>query len=345
MKSRNRIKSIDWLRGFAIIAMIQSHIWNSYISQQNLNYEFYKLPVTALGGYAAPLFTMISGASSYLASRKTSQLQNYTISKWNLFYKRGAAIFFLSTIINIISGQIYKEVNISILNWSIFQVIGVCLFLVPIYFHLNWIGKIIWISLPLILSEWIYPNYQMLDFLFNGFAPIFPWSSLFFSGMLICELLFFVNELILQRLLRFTFFGALLMIFGISLSIIYQPYIKHHVTRFNFTSYIIYLGVFILLLVLTYYIFDYRFHRSTISGFFIGFGQYSLTIYYLQLFGIVLSPILIKALTGYAPQLTTIWFIPLIMIALFILHTTMNIIWAKFNHMYTLEWFLSNYTK
>jgi hypothetical protein len=35
----------------------------------------------------------------------------------------------------------------------------------------------------------------------------------------------------------------------------------------------------------------------------------------------------------------------LIIIALFILHTIMNIIWAKFNHIYTMEWFLSNYTK
>jgi hypothetical protein len=266
-------------------------------------------------------------------------------SNWSVFYKRGAAIFALSTLINIISGQIYTETMIPILNWSIFQVIGVCLILVPVFAKFNWIGKIIWISVPLFLSEWIYPNKLILEPLFNGFAPIFPWSSLFFAGMLICEVLFQKEAVDFPRLLRFVVVGAIMLIFGVLLSQIYKPYIRHHVTRFNLTSFVVYLGVFIFLIFLSYYFIDFRNLRSKFTNSIIGFGQYSITIYYLQLFGIVLSPIIIRYFIGYSPQLEIFWFLPSFFMSLFILHIVMNVIWAKFDHIFTMEWILARYTK
>ena len=144
-----RLKSVDFVRSLAIVCMIQAHIKEYCIARPNeLGSCLHRGLVEPLGGYAAPLFTLVSGLSTYFAVQSHSRPMPWDRAPGLL--KRGVALFLLSTAVNVAAGPVLKVIDISMLNWSVVQLIGFCLCLVPVYARLRWSFRLLWTAIPLI---------------------------------------------------------------------------------------------------------------------------------------------------------------------------------------------------
>jgi uncharacterized membrane protein len=71
-KTTNRIAYIDWVRGFACLAMFQTHCYDSWLGGAARESGFFKL--SQLGGtLPAPLFLFLAGVSCALATDRLRQ--------------------------------------------------------------------------------------------------------------------------------------------------------------------------------------------------------------------------------------------------------------------------------
>jgi len=59
---KRRLSYVDWMRGFAVLLMMQTHAYDSWLSVGGKSTFFYKLSRLA-GGYPAPLFLFLAGLS------------------------------------------------------------------------------------------------------------------------------------------------------------------------------------------------------------------------------------------------------------------------------------------
>jgi hypothetical protein len=335
-----RLKSVDFVRGLAIVFMIQTHIWEYCIARPNeLGSCLYHGLVELLGGYAAPLFTLVSGLSTYFAIQSYGRPMPWDLAPKLL--KRGGALFLLSTaVINVAAGPVLKVFNISILNWSVIQLIGFCLCLVPVYARLRWSFRLLWTAIPLILSEWLYSTDGSFSVFFAGFSPPFPRSFLFFTGMLVGECYAFVLQTgFSSKTTSVALAGVLLVgLAGHGLNIAYQPLTWNHMAHASITFMIVFAGCFVPLVGVFGYLLDYRRFEHRLVDITVGWGQHSLTIYYLQLIGIVVGAALIRSILGYPLVLEWIWFLPLLTLVLFVFHIIINVIWPKCGYAPSLEW-------
>jgi len=339
-----RLKSVDFVRGLAIVFMIQTHIWEYYIAVPNeLGSCLHHGLVEPLGGYAAPLFTLVSGLSTYFAIQSHG-----TPMPWDLapkLLKRGGTLFLLSTAVNVVAGPVLKVIDISILNWSVIQLVGFCICLVPVYARLRWSFRLLWTAIPLILSEWLYSTDGSFSVFFVGFSPPIPWSFLFFTGMLVGKCYAFVLQTGFSSKTTSVALAGVLLIWlaGHGLNIAYQPLTWNHTAHANITSMIVFAGCFVPLVGALGYLLDYRRFKHRLVDITVGWGQHSLTIYYLQLIGIVAGAALITSTLGYPLVLEWVWFLPLLTLVLFVFHIIINVIWPKCDYALSLEWFFARY--
>ena len=145
-----------------------------------------------------------------------------------------------------------------------------------------------------------------------------------------------------HRLRWVTMIGSLFLLgVGLTLNFNYRPFIGTHVDRMNATSSLIFLGLFVLLVVVFGYLLDKKRYGFPGKWVVIGLGKKALTIYYLQLFGIVAPSFLIRHILGYSPHVSWLWFFPLLFLAILALHLLVNTLWAKFGFFLSLEWFMA----
>jgi hypothetical protein len=342
---KTRLQSIDFIRGLAIVGMVQTHFWGVFIADEGYAYDFVtKWIVLPLGGYAAPLFIIISGLSASLSVKSMSvegpppptQLRN-------VFIKRGLLLFAFSTLINLFTGEFLRIGGIRWLNWSIFQLIGFAYLFVPFFVRWAFPAKALFSALILIspMGE-LGPRFVPSTFLI-GFMPFFPWASLFFFGYLIGDLFIAGRCLPSTRKYSIAFLTGLLML------IIRKPLFDYFQIPFNnwdkylgmnLASFAVYMGCFLCLISLFGYLLDDRGFRSPLFGAISGLGQRSLTVYYLQLIGIIGLGMLIRSLFNESAVLSPIWFLPALVLIFSMLHVGINKIWRAKDYKFSLEWFL-----
>lgn len=338
-----RLASLDFLRGFAILAMIQTHLWAAFFAPVGGFAEaFHRWLVAPLGGHAAPLFVLVSGISAYLAVRilRMRALEEDIVPS---FLKRGLALFGLSTAVNVAAGPWLHVLDISLLNWGVIQLIGLCLCLVPVFLRLHWFGKAVWVAAPLIISMWFCPMVEDARVLCSGFAPPFPWSALFFSGFIVGDGYTRAWESgSIRSLSLLAGIGLLLLVpVGLLSNALYGPLVWTHTSNMGLTSALVFVGSSILLVALCGYILDYRGLDGRVVRAMVGLGQHALTLYYLQLVGIVLLPTLLIHLMGHRPVLDPAWFLPVLLLALSVFHIIINVVWRQFGYRLSAEWCLS----
>ena len=343
-----RLPSLDLIRGIAIFAMVQTHIWEFYIGKPVGPGIYVSTWFSSpLGGYAAPLFTLISGMGAQLAAQSLLFRSKSQPGKEWQFLRRGAALFLLATLVNFVAGPLLHVLDISILNWGVLQLIGACLCLVPIFIRLSKPAKIAWVIIPAALAEWVFPTHTFATPLFTGFAPPFPWSSLFFGGMLVGDAYTHLLQSPERRFwLRLAFTGLLFLFpIGLMLHLHYRPFTWAHMANPNLTTLAVFSGCFILLVAGFGFLLDQREYKFPGMGALSGLGRHALTVYYLQLIGIVLSAKVIYYFFGVSLNLNWAWFLPLVVAALLILHVIVNVIWAKFDYLFSVEWLLAKVVK
>jgi uncharacterized membrane protein len=342
---KSRLGSVDFIRGLAIAAMIQIHFWGAFIEKGSYVYDFVaKWIVLPLGGYAAPLFILISGQSARLLMRSMSvERPSPPTQLRNVFIKRGLLLFAFSTLINLFTGEFLHIGGIRWLNWSIFQLIGFAYLFMPFFVRWAFLAKALFSTLILIspMGE-LGPRFIPSAFL-SGFMPFFPWASLFFFGYLIGDL--FIADRCLPSTRRYSigFLSGLLML------IIRKPLFDYFQIPFNnwdkhlgmnLASFTVYMGYFLCLISLCAYLLDDRGFRTPLVGAISGLGQRSLTVYYLQLFSIIGLGMLIRRLFMKSAVLHPIWFLPALMLIFLTLHVAINKIWRAKDYKFSLEWLL-----
>jgi hypothetical protein len=100
------------------------------------------------------------------------------------------------------------------------------------------------------------------------------------------------------------------------------------------------MGCFLCLIAVVGYLLDYRRLNPWIVGVVSGLGQHALTIYYIQLFGIIGVGMGMRKLFGESAVLDPIWFLPILVLTIFGLHFGVNLIWRKMQYKFSLEWIL-----
>ncbi len=180
-----RLHSIDILRTFAIIFMVQIHFvdYMSYLSARNNS--LYDI-IEHLGMLPAPIFTFLVGISLFISLQKYSPeiAHHQTL-------RRGVAIFILGLLHNLFNWGAE-----SIFDWDILTLIGSALIIVYFLRRVNliWMSLIIFsiiIFSPILREILGYNQYWdfstseftyaltfkdiFLGWLISGYFPIFPW--------------------------------------------------------------------------------------------------------------------------------------------------------------------------
>ena len=64
---------LDWLRGLAVLIMIEAHLMDSWTRSPDRESEAFRWSAT-LGGFGAPLFRFLAGVSVALSASSASKL-------------------------------------------------------------------------------------------------------------------------------------------------------------------------------------------------------------------------------------------------------------------------------
>jgi uncharacterized membrane protein len=183
-----RLKSIDALRGIAVLLMIQQHLLY-WLCLDTKNSKLL-LVLNAMGGLAAPIFVTLAGVSSSLA------VQRHTC--FNLCMPvRGLILIGFGYLLNFLAPHWF-----SLGTWYVLHLIGFAVTLSPLLQRVSssyllglMFGVII---MTLVLQTYFNTpfklyNYQMANqadlwvffrqMLVEGFFPIFPWMAYFMAGI------------------------------------------------------------------------------------------------------------------------------------------------------------------
>ncbi len=203
-KDNTRFIYIDFLRGWALIIMIEVHVFNAFIIPE-LKETSWFYPLNFINGLVAPAFLFVSGFAFVVSSeRRLDELRKYgkyfrnKLTRIALIFLAGYSLhpplFSFSRIIN----ESSTDSIIAWFNVDILQCIGagllVLLFLRIIikkdsFFYGLLISIIILISLispamwkidfgnflPVFFAEYFNPMY-------GSYFPLFPWLFFLFSG-------------------------------------------------------------------------------------------------------------------------------------------------------------------
>ncbi len=194
-KSRNRDKTIDILRGIAIITMLCANVIG-YVAPV----ETHPIWTRFYNSIAAPLFIILAG---YMVAY-TSDIKGYN---FNYFIKRGLLMLLTAALVDVVCWLIYP-----FLTYDVLYLIGFSIPLVYLFHKLDIRAKAVIILLifaitPL-LQHWFGYTYfpretdltgevavelenqtsVLQHFLIDGWFPVFPWLAFSFVGSFIKEL-------------------------------------------------------------------------------------------------------------------------------------------------------------
>lgn len=249
---KNRVASLDLLRGLAIFCMTSFH--QSIVIQPDGSW---KLFAGFLGFVSAPLFLAISGLAVTFHERS---------HHWPLkMIVHGSLIFALSYVIDVLAQHGWRPV------WNIFQIIGVCYAVLGLldYLGYGW-RKFILIAI-VVMGAFLFPVVRPE----NGVFPIWPFGLYFLGGYLLA----IIGQSPLIR--RWVIWGFLIA--GLSYFLYHfswnPPPDRRHLAGFVFIFAMVYI---LLIAVLEAERRDFL--KRPCFNVFIWWGQYALTLYYMQQF-------------------------------------------------------------
>lgn len=192
--AKNRITSLDFLRGIAVLLMVQQHtgywFWSSGGSISSMISKYpVMVTMNGLGGLAAPIFIALAGAGttlSYAAGKKEREI-----------FLRGILLIVFGYLLNFMTPAWFAP-----WSWYVLHLIGFGMCISPMLRRINsymlfLIALLSVISSVLLLSHYGMPRYFSNIFMrgtfsaagilklaaFSGNFPVFPWMALFIAGM------------------------------------------------------------------------------------------------------------------------------------------------------------------
>lgn len=258
---RGRIKSLDFLRGLAIIMMTLPH--------QTVPFGLHSTAVGhqlfVIGAYyTRPLFIAVSGMALVLHEKKYRWPFRMVI--------HGCILFTMAWCVDVVSHGSLK------IDWDIFQLIGACYAIAGLLGYIGYSGQNLIALLALLLVWHFFPNIRPDQ----GLFPIWPNGIYFVGGYAIAK----------WGLSRYNL--AWLTLLLLSGSVVYLLTFYLNAERIiNLSTNLVGIAasqacIFILLCSSLFFENRLRLHRFPFS-IMLRFGQYPLSLYFMQQFVVVLG--------------------------------------------------------
>ena len=302
MKEKTRYKFIDYLRGGALLVMIEVHVFNSMLIP-SLKTEHWFYILNFINGLVAPSFLFVSGYAFYISSdRKLDELRKYGQAFWRKM-GRIAVILLAGYSLHFPFHSIFQGQNIFNISWGPYLIVDIlqCIAIgLLILFVLRLIIKntkvydlIIFVSglLIVIVSPLVarieFANYIPLFFAtyFNNINgslfPLFPWLGFMFLGATACKYFLDARSKGGEKkyVTRLTIIGTGLLIIGYFLPLDFISEKLRYINP-NPLFFFLRLGYVFLLLVLCWY---YEQFRKPERSFVLDVSRESLLVYWLHL--------------------------------------------------------------
>ena len=203
-QSRKRVEFIDLLRGWAVIVMIETHVFNATLTPDHTSSGFFQV-LTFINGLVAPSFLFASGLAYAVTTRR--KIHDYLSFGPPLFKQLGRLLLILLigytlhiprfsyAHLRYIAGDRGWELFFQV---DVLHCIAVSLLLLQIlllvlrtearlYRVVPWMGAAVVIASPLMwgIDFWgliPVPVAAYMNGLHNSLFPLFPWSAFVFAG-------------------------------------------------------------------------------------------------------------------------------------------------------------------
>lgn len=195
----SRLASIDWVRGLAVLIMIQAHVTDAWTAPAERTTTAFRY-LTVLGGFAAPLFLWLAGLSLVLAGETILNQTGSVRRGWQRLVQRGLEVFVLAFLFRASAflfnpgGAALTLFRVDILNvmgpalvvvgllWGAFrsrasQLVVFALVAVAIALFTPVVRVATWVDLLPTWFQWyVRPSGEHTVF------TLFPWSGFVFAG-------------------------------------------------------------------------------------------------------------------------------------------------------------------
>ncbi len=276
-KPKSRFVYIDLLRGWAVIVMIEVHVFNAFLIP-SIREESWFSVLNFVNGLVAPSFLFISGYSFVLVAQR----------KWNdylslnaVFWKQAGRILQVLAVgyaLHLPYFSFAKLTEIPAAEWSVFWKIDVLhaiasslfvlLILVLIartqrrYFaFIAFLAAVVIFASPLMYDRNI--DHLLPEALGNYFTaahrsqfPLFPWMGFVLCGGLVSQLNVWWKEALGERQVFFRFFAAGLTFIAVAIGADLLPvvlYPEHNFWRASPGFFFIRLGIVLIILATLWY--------------------------------------------------------------------------------------------
>ncbi len=303
LKEKTRFLFVDLLRGWALLIMIEVHVFNTMLHPALKTTDWFS-GLNFINGLVAPSFLFISGFAFMLSSQSVSlEMRKFKYPFWKKLgrialifltgYSLHLPILSLRRIINFYNpGTILRIYNVDILQCiaagllilfiarilikrdSLFFIFTVVLLLITVF-----AAPIVWETdfgkiLPVPLAAYFNDKYGSL-------FPLFPWLGFLLAGAISCDLFLRMHKKNADDKYFLTLFiiGLLFILVSYFLPVLFRG---HHIGRIHPQPlfFIERLGYVILLLTACRY---YIQRRNITQSFVLDVGRESLLIYWLHL--------------------------------------------------------------
>ncbi len=202
MEKSPRLLYLDWMRGFAVLVMLQGHSFHSwYRDDLRANSDLFQLSQLA-GGFPGALFLFMTGISLVILFRRAEQPGQAQGSPWKVILRRGGHILLLAILFRLQMWAFYwgRSSWKDLLRVDILNTIAVAIVLAGVVMMLaserrrilaaaggavaiGMLTPLVWQIPPRILP------FNLMSY-FSGYAegaafPIFPWVSYTFTGVVV----------------------------------------------------------------------------------------------------------------------------------------------------------------
>jgi len=341
-KKSSRLKSIDFVKGLAIILISADHTIGAWVDQSGI--PFFNILFIWLDVFGPSLFVFLSAVSVVFSVKKKTGILPEKMIRNNIF-SRGISIMVVGLIFNIPNVFIITDIPfpLSLWGWNFLMTIGFAQILTYYVLKLTRGTRMFFGFAIILLTYFVRP---FLD-TWNNMNPIvtiiyyilispvqlcaiWPYASLSFIGSIFGEMLFETMELETKSALIDTFrsfikVGMIFVLIGIVIPPL-EGEILFYSNGFYFPSFLqrgypgnmfYSSGMALLILGVTFYYIDIELKHNLLIGLLIFYGNISFSLFiiayawtplYIRYFNILYMFFLVVAYVGLLGLLMYLWY-------------------------------------
>jgi uncharacterized membrane protein len=226
----NRLPFLDWMRGLALVIMIQVHVFNSFTRMDARNGGLYWLAVW-IGGMAGPLFLFMAGMTFAFQMDRLERKEIASGRRWLSCLRRAGYILGIAFLIRIANWatswphagweeitrvDILNSMGLAMAAFSVaalarggWRIRAVLLATVGIAAVSPLVANWNWAALPPLMHEYLAPGFG------RGHFPFFPCASYLGFGMTAGAAVRLTDAVRMDRLMQWSaLFGGVFILAG-----------------------------------------------------------------------------------------------------------------------------------